>query len=98
MQAVVSYQVISPFLGVRLVMLCERFVTVPADAIVEISDENQERPGLITVSVNGETMLAIERDIVERSDLSKIDKSILGHAAVQHHNTAPCYPVSIGQD
>ena len=69
MQAVASYQVVSPFLGVRLVMQREQFVTVPAGAIVEISDENHERPGLITVCVNGETMLAFERDIVERSEL-----------------------------
>ena len=69
MQAVASYQVVSPFLGVRLVMQRGQFVTVPAGAVVEISDENQERLGLITVSVNGETMLAFERDIVERSEL-----------------------------
>lgn len=68
MQVVASYRVVSPFLGVRRLPQRERFVTVPTGAIVEISGENHERPGLITVSVNGETMLAFERDVVERSE------------------------------
>lgn len=67
MQSVARFRVVSSFLAVRLSAHREHFVTVPVGAIIKTSSELQD-PGLVTVSVDGDTLLAFHRDIIERSE------------------------------
>ena len=67
MQPLARFRVISPFLAVRSSPRHERFVTVPQGAIIETTDDLQE-PGLGTVMVGGDILLAFHRDIVERTE------------------------------
>jgi len=78
MQSVARFRVISSFLAVQLSAQKERFVTVPIGAIIETSADLQE-PGLVTISLNGGTLLAFHRDIMERSEL--VDDRRLSHGA-----------------
>jgi hypothetical protein len=67
MQSVACFRVVSPFLAVQPSPQKERFVTVPVGAIVEAPADLQE-PGLVTVTVDGNPMLAFHRDIIERAE------------------------------
>jgi hypothetical protein len=67
-QSVARFRVISPFLAVCLAVHKERFVTVPVGAIVETPADLQE-PGLVTVTLNGDTLLTFIRDIVQHTEL-----------------------------
>jgi hypothetical protein len=67
MSSVASFRVVSPFMAVQLSAQRERFVTVPVGAIVETSADLRD-PGLVTITVNGGTLLAFHRDISERTE------------------------------
>ena len=67
MQSVARYRVCSPFLAVRPSPNKERFVTLPVGAVIETSEDLLE-PGLGSVIVNGDNLLAFHRDIVERTE------------------------------
>jgi hypothetical protein len=67
MQSVACFRVVSPFLAVQPSAQTERFVTVPVGALIETSADLQE-PGLVTVTVTGNPMLAFHRDISERAE------------------------------
>ena len=68
MSSVARFRVVSPFMAVQSSAKRERFVTVPVGAIVETSAVLQD-PGLVTITVNGSTLLAFHRDIIERTEL-----------------------------
>lgn len=68
MSSVACFRVISPFMAVQLSAQRERFVTVPVGAIVEASADLQD-PGLVTITLNGGSLLAFHRDISERTEL-----------------------------
>jgi hypothetical protein len=59
-----QFHVVSPFQAVSLAVRKERFVTVPVGAIVETSADLQG-PGFVTIQLDGNTLLALIRDIVE---------------------------------
>lgn len=65
MQSVARFRVVSPFLAVQPSAHKERFVTV--GAIIETPADLQE-PGLVTVTLNGNLVLAFHRDIMERAE------------------------------
>jgi hypothetical protein len=67
MQSVARFRVVSPFLAVQPSAHKERFVTVPSGAIIETSADLQE-PGVITITLNGNMLLAFHRDISERAE------------------------------
>jgi hypothetical protein len=67
MQSVARFRVVSPFLAVQLSAQKERFMTVPAGAIIETSADLQE-PGMVTITMNGARLLAFHRDIMERAE------------------------------
>jgi hypothetical protein len=59
-----QFHVVSPFQAVSLAVRKERFVTIPVGAIVETSADLQG-PGFVTIQLDGNTFLALSRDIVE---------------------------------
>jgi hypothetical protein len=59
----------------------ERFVTVPAGAIIETTAALQE-PGLVTITLNGHSLLAFQRDIIERAEALD-DSRTSGHERQQ---------------
>ena len=67
MQPFARFRVVSSFRAVQLSAHKERFVTVPVGAIVETSADLQE-PGLVTITLNGNSLLAFHRDILERTE------------------------------
>lgn len=73
MPSIASYRVLSSFLAVRLGPLKERFVTIPVGAVIETAAD-LENPGLVTVTLSGESLLAFHRDIMERTE--PIDSSL----------------------
>lgn len=66
MPLVAHYRVVSSFLAVHPSEQKDRFVTVPAGAIIETSEDLHE-PGLGTIFLNGDSLLAFHRDIMERA-------------------------------
>jgi hypothetical protein len=66
MPSVARFRVVSSFLAVQMSAQKERFVTIPVGAIIETSEALQE-PGLVTVTINGNPVLAFHRDIIERT-------------------------------
>jgi len=66
MQPFACLRVVSSFRAVQLSAQKERFVTVPVGAIIETSADLQE-PGLVTITLNGHSLLAFHRDIIERA-------------------------------
>jgi hypothetical protein len=71
MQSVDRFRVVSPFLAVQLSAQKDRFVTVSVGLIVETTADLQE-PGLITITVNGNSLLAFHRDITERAEAIEV--------------------------
>ena len=67
MQSVASFLVVSPFLAVHLSAQKERFVTIPVGAVIETAFDLQE-PGLVTATVNGDSLLIFLRDIMDRTE------------------------------
>ena len=67
MQAVARYRVLSPLLAVRSATHTKRFVTIPEGA--EIETGVLPGAGLVPVTLNGETLLAFDRDIMDRAEL-----------------------------
>jgi hypothetical protein len=61
-----QFHVVSPFQAVSLVVRKERFVTIPVGAIVEMSADLQG-PGFVTIQLDGNTLLALIRDIAEHT-------------------------------
>jgi hypothetical protein len=61
-----QFHVVSPFQAVSLVVRKERFVTIPVGAIVETSADLQG-PGFVTIQLDGNTLLALIRDIAEHT-------------------------------
>jgi hypothetical protein len=61
-----QFHVVSPFQAVSLVVRKERFVTIPVGAIVETSADLQG-PGFVTIKLDGNTLLALIRDIAEHT-------------------------------
>jgi hypothetical protein len=67
MLSVARFRVLSSFLVVQMSAQKERYITIPAGAIIETCSDMQE-PGLVTITLNGAPLLAFHRDIVERSE------------------------------
>jgi hypothetical protein len=67
MGSVARFRVVSPFPGVHVAVHKERFVTIPVGAEIETSEELQD-PGVVTFTLNGYTILAFHRDILERTE------------------------------
>jgi hypothetical protein len=65
-----QFHVVSPFQAVSLAVRKERFVTIPVGAIVETSADLQG-PGFVTIQLDGSTLLALIRDIVECTQRAK---------------------------
>ena len=61
-----QFYVLSPFQAVSLAVRKERFVTIPVGAIFETSADLQG-PGFVTIQLDGNTLLALIRDIVEHT-------------------------------
>jgi hypothetical protein len=72
-----QFHVVSPFQAVSLAVHQERFVTVPVRAIVETSADLQG-PGLVTIQLDGNTLLALIRDIVEHTQRVEGHQSSVG--------------------
>jgi hypothetical protein len=61
-----QFHVVSPFQAISLAARKERFVTIPVGAIVETSADLQG-PGFVTIQLDGNTLLALIRDIAEHT-------------------------------
>jgi hypothetical protein len=75
MQAVARFRVVSPFVAVYLAVHRERFVTVPVGAILETSPDLEE-PGLVTITLDGDTLLAFIRDILQHTERVEDRRSV----------------------
>lgn len=64
MQSVARFRVVSPFMAVSEQR--EGFVPVPEGAVIETSADLQDT-GLVTIILDGTTLLAFHRDIIERA-------------------------------
>lgn len=58
------FRVLSSFLAVRAVAHKERFMRVPVGAVIETTSDLDE-PGLVTVMLDGESLLVFCRDVNE---------------------------------
>jgi hypothetical protein len=74
---VARFRVISTFLAVRAAAREERFMRVPPGAILETTSDLHE-PGLVTVMLDGESLLVFSRDITECTEPVKYLSSSLG--------------------
>ena len=72
-----QFHVVSPFQAVSLVVRKERFVTIPVGAIVETSADLQG-PGFVTIQLDGNTLLALIRDVVEHTQSVEVRRLSVG--------------------
>ena len=68
MQAVLSLRVISPFFAIRRSNQLPAFFTVPKGAVVETTEELDQSPGLVSITVEDQPLLAFIRDLRERAE------------------------------
>jgi hypothetical protein len=72
-----QFSVVSPFQAVSLAVHKERFVTIPVGAVVETSADLQG-PGFVTIQSDGNTLLALIRDIEEHTQSAESRRLSVG--------------------
>ena len=76
MRSVARYRVVSPFIAVRGPAYEERLFTVTVGCIIETSAPLDE-PGLVKVTLNGESLVVFCRDIKEHTERIEDKSSIV---------------------